>query len=222
MSVNILGRGTFSTVHLVERASDRRIFACKRFNQPFTFSQLVNVRELRAHSQIPAHPNILGPSGVLYDEPTQTLSILFPVMPMTLADWIGKQASPLTETHMKKLVHQLFSALSHLHRQDIIHRDIKPENIFLDSDRLYLGDLGSTASINSTPLNPTGNLTEYIITRWYRPPECLLFAGGYDDRVDTWGVGCILYLMATRRHLFPGRSEINQLVHIHRILGTPS
>jgi serine/threonine protein kinase len=36
----------------------------------------------------------------------------------------------------------LVAGVAELHRQRIVHRDIKPENIFVESDRLILGDFG--------------------------------------------------------------------------------
>ena len=51
-------------------------------------------------------------------------------------------------------------------------RDIKPENILINGDRLKLADFGSCRSMHSR--HP---FTEYISTRWYRAPECLLTDG---------------------------------------------
>merc|ERR1712112_544244 len=42
------------------------------------------------------------------------------------------------------------------------------------------------------------------------------------ESVDTWSLGCIFAEMITRRPLFPGDSEIDQLFHIFRSLGTPT
>lgn len=51
-------------------------------------------------------------------------------------------------------------------------RDIKPENILTVGDHLKLADFGSCRSMHSK--HP---FTEYISTRWYRAPECLLTDG---------------------------------------------
>lgn len=37
-----------------------------------------------------------------------------------------------------------------------------------------------------------------------------------------WSIGCIFAEMATRKPLFPGDSEIDEIFKIFRILGTPS
>ena len=67
--------------------------------------------------------------------------------------------------------------------------------------------------------------THEVVTLWYRAPEILLgmmgnrtichlrFAGAkfYSTSVDTWSLGCIFAEMISRKPLFPGDSEIDQL-----------
>lgn len=96
---------------------------------------------------------------------------------------------------------------------------IQPENILVDTSgrHLKLADFGSCRGINSKP-----PFTEYISTRWYRPPECLLTCGMYGAGMDVWGAGCILFELTTLYPLFPGADEVDQINRIHRVLGTPS
>lgn len=49
------------------------------------------------------------------------------------------------------------------------------ENILIIGDHLKLADLGSCKGVYSK--HP---YTEYISTRWYRSPECLMTDGYYD------------------------------------------
>lgn len=63
--------------------------------------------------------------------------------------------------------------------------------------------------------------TEYISTRWYRAPECLLTDGYYGFKMDLWSVGCVFFELATLRPLFPGANEVDQLAKIHGVLGVP-
>ncbi|CAG11763.1 unnamed protein product [Tetraodon nigroviridis] len=60
-----------------------------------------------------------------------------------------------------------------------------------------------------------------VVTLWYRAPEILLGCKYYSTAVDIWSLGCIFAEMVTRRALFPGDSEIDQLFRIFRTLGTP-
>jgi len=63
--------------------------------------------------------------------------------------------------------------------------------------------------------------TEYISTRWYRAPECLLTDGEYGAEVDIWGAGCVIFEIIALNPLFPGADEIDQINRIHKILGSP-
>lgn len=68
---------------------------------------------------------------------------------------------------------------------------------------------------------PRLTLTQ-VVTLWYRAPEILLGGRQYSTGVDMWSVGCIFAEMATRKPLFPGDSEIDEIFKIFRILGTPT
>jgi serine/threonine protein kinase len=108
-----------------------------------------------------------------------------------------------------------------MHRRGIFHRDIKPENILVnhncDFDKgLKLADFGSCRGIYSKQ-----PYTEYISTRWYRAPECLLTDGYYGPEMDLWGVGCVFFEITSLYPLFPGTNELDQINRVHQILGTP-
>ena len=82
------------------------------------------------------------------------------------------------EKKIKAHMFQLLKSLDFMHRNGIFHRDIKPENILIKDDFLKLADLGSCKGIYAKP-----PFTEYISTRWYRSPECLLTDGYYNYKV---------------------------------------
>jgi serine/threonine protein kinase len=109
-----------------------------------------------------------------------------------------------------------------MHKKGIFHRDIKPENILIDSSTevskgLKLADFGSCRGIYSKQ-----PYTEYISTRWYRAPECLLTDGYYGPEMDLWGAGCVMFEITSLYALFPGTNEVDQINRIHKVLGRPS
>ena len=108
-----------------------------------------------------------------------------------------------------------------MHKKGIFHRDIKPENILIESSTdigrgLKLADFGSCRGIYSKQ-----PYTEYISTRWYRAPECLLTDGYYGPEMDLWGAGCVMFEITSLYPLFPGSNEVDQINRIHKVLGAP-
>jgi len=81
---------------------------------------------------------------------------------------------------------------------------------------LKLADFGLARPVISGECTPT------VITLWYRPPELLLGSTKYTAAVDLWSVGCLLAELILKKPLFPGKTEVDQLDLIFRVLGTPS
>ncbi|KAM5240044.1 MAPK/MAK/MRK overlapping kinase isoform 3-T3 [Hipposideros larvatus] len=125
---------------------------------------------------------------------------------------------PLPAKKIMHYMYQLCRSLDHMHRNGIFHRDVKPENILIkQQDVLKLGDFGSCRSVYSKQ-----PYTEYISTRWYRAPECLLTDGFYSSRMDLWSAGCVFFEIASLQPLFPGANELDQISKIHDVVGTPA
>lgn len=61
-----------------------------------------------------------------------------------------------------------------------------------------------------------------MVTLWYRAPELLLGASEYSTPVDMWSVGCIFYEIVSKRPLFDGDSDSDQIRKIFRKMGTPN
>lgn len=125
---------------------------------------------------------------VLYDQPTRRLALVFELMDMNIYELIRGRRQYLQEQRIKNYMYQLLKSMDHIHRNGIFHRDIKPENILITDDELKLADFGSCRGIYSKQ-----PYTEYISTRWYRAPECLLTDGFYNYKMDMWGVGCVFF-----------------------------
>jgi serine/threonine protein kinase len=81
-----------------------------------------------------------------------------------------------------------------------------------------LADFGLAKNVK----NQTGNLTEYVSTRWYRAPELVMRSQNYTQSIDIFALGCVMAEMYLNRPLFPGTSESDQLTRILSVLGTPS
>jgi serine/threonine protein kinase len=94
--------------------------------------------------------------------------------------------------------------LSHLHSMGVVHRDIKPENIFLQDNQAYLGDFGLTEIL------PPGEMFwDAVGTEQYYAPELFLH-DPYDQSVDMWDFGVILYIIFTGKWPFEWNSKNRQ------------
>lgn len=182
-----------------------------------SLDQVNNLREIQALRRLSQHPHIVKLLEILYDEPTGRLALVFELMEQNLYEWIRGRKQHFPEPKVKTYMYQLVKALDHMHRNGIFHRDIKPENVLLADDTLKLADFGSCRGIYSKQ-----PFTEYISTRWYRAPECLITDGYYGYKMDIWGLGCVFFEVLALFPLFPGSNELDQINKIHNIFGTPT
>ena len=103
-----------------------------------------------------------------------------------------------------KIIKQVLSALSYLHKQNIIHSDLKAENImFLEKDSndflVKLIDFGM-----ATKFDPQEKLSNIQGTPYYLAPEVL--KGEYDEKADIWSWGVVLYIMLSGSPPFKGKT----------------
>ncbi|XP_074183013.1 MAPK/MAK/MRK overlapping kinase isoform X2 [Rhinolophus sinicus] len=217
-AIGKIGEGTFSEVVKMQSLRDGNYYACKQMKQHFeSIEQVNNLREVQALRRLNPHPNILTLHEVVFDRKSGSLALICELMDMNIYELIRGRRHPLSEKQIMRYMYQLCRSLDHMHRNGIFHRDVKPENILIKQDVLKLGDFGSCRSVYSKQ-----PYTEYISTRWYRAPECLLTDGFYSSRMDMWSAGCVFFEIASLQPLFPGANELDQISKIHDVIGTPA
>ncbi|TPX60871.1 hypothetical protein SpCBS45565_g07395 [Spizellomyces sp. 'palustris'] len=215
-----LGEGTFSEVLKVKQKKSGKISAMKRFRKHFnSYDEIENLREIQALRRLNPHQHIIDLEDIIFDPKHGILSLNFELMECNLYELISqrKTSANITEGKAKLFMYQICKALEYIHGKGIFHRDIKPENILVKDNNIKIADFGSCRGIHSKQ-----PYTEYIATRWYRSPECLLTEGIYSYKMDIWGAGCVLFEIVSRVPLFPGTNELDQLHRIHAVMGTPS
>jgi mitogen-activated protein kinase 1/3 len=126
----------------------------------------------------------------------------------------------LSDEHIQYFIYQMMRGLLFMHSADVIHRDLKPSNLLLNKNcDLKICDLGLARGFDNSK---DENLTEYVVTRWYRAPEVILNASHYTKALDIWGTGCVFAEVLGRSPLFPGEDYLDQVQRIIAVLGMPS
>jgi cell division cycle 2-like protein len=117
--------------------------------------------------------------------------------------------APFSPSEVKTLLLQLGSAVEFLHDHWILHRDLKTSNILMNNrGELKVADFGM-ARLCGDP--PPSNLTQLVVTLWYRAPELLLGTTTYGKAVDCWSIGCIFGELLSKNALIQGKNEVDQL-----------
>ncbi len=128
----------------------------------------------------------------------------------------------LSDEHFQYFVYQILRGLKYLHSANVIHRDLKPSNILVNKNcDLKICDFGLARGFRDRE-HDDPNLTDYVVTRWYRAPEVVLLASEYTKAIDVWSVGCILCELVGRKALFTGKDHLDQIKKIIDVLGMPS
>jgi len=126
----------------------------------------------------------------------------------------------LSDDHIQYFVYQILRGLKAVHSAKVLHRDLKPGNLLVNKNcDLKICDFGLARGVDQ---NGSQQLTEYVVTRWYRAPELLVENETYGPEIDVWSVGCILAEFLGRKALFPGRDYLMQLRLIIETLGSPT
>ena len=94
---------------------------------------------------------------------------------------------------------QIVSGFKCLHKHQVMHRDFKIENIFLDGNRIVLGDLGF-AQMGELHSN------DRLGTPYYMAPE--IFTGKtYTNKADLWAIGITFYRLLFGVLPFLGKNQ---------------
>ena len=223
-----IGGGSYGTVYEgIDKKTNKKV-AIKKLKQKIdSWEECMNQNEVYFLRKL-IHPNIISLIEVIR-EPNSDISFVFEFCDCNLYEYITnhrKRKKIIPEDKIQNIIYNITNGLSYLHSQNIMHRDLKPENILVSindlnvkNNSIKIADFGTAKEI---PQYKNESLTDYICTRWYRAPECVLKSKNYDEKIDIWALGCIMAELYSLKPLFPGESEFDQINKIVKILGTPN
>lgn len=190
-----IGRGRFGIVYRCISPLTGESFACKSIDKNLLLDSVDREcieKEPKILQLLSGHTNILQLLKIYEDD--NFLHLVSELCPS--GDDLFTRIStrgPLSESESASIFTQLVSAISYCHHVGIAHRDIKPDNILFDfRGRLKLADFGSAEWFG---LNCESRTMSGIVgTPYYVAPEVLM-GRDYNEKVDVWSAGVILYIM---------------------------
>ncbi|XP_011623396.1 cyclin-dependent kinase G-2 [Amborella trichopoda] len=218
--LNRIDEGTYGVVYRAKDKKTGEIVALKKVKMekeregfPLTSLREINIL-LSFH-----HPSIVDVKEVVVGSNLDSIFMVMEYMDHDLKGLMETKKEPFSQSEVKCLMLQLLEGVKYLHDNWVLHRDLKTSNLLLNNKGdLKICDFGLARQYGS-PLKP---YTQLVVTLWYRAPELLLGAKEYSTAIDMWSLGCIMAELLSKEPLFNGKSEIDQLDKIFRVLGTPN
>ena len=195
-----IGQGAFGNIKLGKDESGK-IYAIKEIKKKKILKGQLLANEVRIGKKI-KHPNILGIKEIYED--MQLISIVMEYCEGgDLFDFITKSPEgKLDDKTTIDIITQILDAINYLHNEvKICHRDLKPENCLIKVKNakkplIKITDFGTAHFIDKN-----NRITGKIGTLKYMAPE-IFTRPYYDEKVDIWSAGIILYNMTTGREPF--------------------
>ena len=206
--LQMLGKGSFGEVFLVQKRDNKQLFAMKvlRKDKVMAHNLIKYAKTERNVLSYIKHPFIVSLNYAF-----QTPEKLFLILDYCSGGDLGFQISKekrFDEARTKIYMCELVLALEELHKRDIIFRDLKPDNIVLDDEgHAMLTDFGlSKEGIfdNTMTRSFCGSLA-------YLAPE-MIKRQGHGKAVDWYLLGVLLYemLVGMPPYFSPNRDQLYQ------------
>ncbi|BEI90384.1 uncharacterized protein CcaverHIS019_0304540 [Cutaneotrichosporon cavernicola] len=123
--------------------------------------------------------------------------------------------SPLPEEEAQDFTFQICRAMAFCHEKGVTHRDLKPENILVTKESESQGRLIKIADFGLAKMITVEDKTmlkSLVGTPQYLAPEVVMqtkTSPGYENVVDSWSIGIIVYSMLTKSLPFDDNSELS-------------
>ncbi|KAK4492315.1 hypothetical protein RD792_003118 [Penstemon davidsonii] len=233
--LEMIGEGAFGQVYMAKETETGEIVALKkiRIDKGREGFPSKAIREIKILQKLD-HENVIKLKEVIIStdpekhEPGQPddnkykggIFMVLEYMDHDLTGLAARAGNKFSVPQIKCYMRQLLTGLHYCHVNEVLHRDLKGSNLLVDNKgNLKLADFGLA---RFSPVKRNADLTNNVITLWYRPPELLLGTTKYDKAVDMWSVGCIFGELLNGTPIFAAKDEMKQLHKIFDICGTPT
>ncbi|KAL4159111.1 hypothetical protein PRNP1_004882 [Phytophthora ramorum] len=202
----LLGRGHYASVCRGRCRRTGRAVAIKRIKRFLTDPKRLRA-EIAVLRRVKQHPNIVELIDVF--ETTREVHLVLELCTGgELFERLAEKGA-YSEADCVRHVRDMAKAVEYLHECGIVHRDLKPENILLSTPDdqeavVKVADFGLAKVFTGTSLKTKCG------TWGYSAPEMISGSGstfGYDDKVDSWSLGTILYILLCGYHPFDPEGE---------------
>ncbi len=216
-TIEQLGEGAFAVVTKAKDNLTGSIVAIKKLKKKYSnWQECLDLREVKSLNVLKKHDNIIKLKEMIRVE--DILYLVFEFMEKNLYELMTqRQSKRFNENQIKCVMWQTLQGLAYMHKYGFFHRDLKPENLLVCGDIIKIADFGLAREIRSLP-----PYTDYVATRYYRAPECILKSTNYNSPVDIWALGCIMIEMFNLKPIFSGNTEKEVLFKMCSVLGTPT
>ncbi|CAI9106655.1 OLC1v1005858C1 [Oldenlandia corymbosa var. corymbosa] len=217
----LIGEGTYGQVYRAKEIETGEIVALKkiRMDSEKEGFPITAIREIKILKEL-NHDNIIKlKEMVISPGPDNGIYMVFEYMDHDLTGLLDRPGIRFSVPQVKCYMRQLLTGVHYCHANRVLHRDIKSSNLLIDNNgNLKLADFGlSRRYLNDV----NANLTNRVVTLWYRAPELLLGATKYGPAIDMWSVGCVFAELLMGKTIFPGKDEPQQLNLIFGLCGSP-
>ncbi|KAK2764548.1 hypothetical protein FQN54_009243 [Arachnomyces sp. PD_36] len=222
-----IGKGAFATVYRLATKKDGIVYAAKELDKRKFMKN--GILDLKVENEMKImkclrHPNIVQYES--YYDHERWIYIIMEYVPCGELSTFLNENGEIPEDMVRSIARQILHALRYLHKRKITHRDIKPDNILissLDPLRVKLSDFGLSKVVREETF-----LKTFCGTLLYCAPEVypeydsykkgearkrrrlgdpLPKTSPYDQSVDMWSLGAVLYHILCGKAPYTGRGD---------------
>ncbi|KAF2089873.1 kinase-like protein [Saccharata proteae CBS 121410] len=219
--LNHIEEGSYGWVSRAKETATGEIVALKKLKmegstEGFPVTALREIQTLKEAR----HRHIVDLREVVVGDTLNDVFLVMDFLEHDLKTLNEEMSEPFLPSEVKTLMLQLVDAVGFLHDNWILHRDLKTSNILMNNrGEIKIADFGMARYFGDPP---PPNMTQLVVTLWYRAPELLLGAKEYGRAVDMWSIGCIFGELLTKEPLLQGKNEVDELSKIFELCGIPT